>query len=567
MKFINFAVAVALGLAAVMTQAEAETPAINPGFSCPVGQQWSVNTPIPSCVPIGGGTDSPIPCNGGTVSWSSAPGVICEGSVGAAINGVTLAVTANNGRTGNASFTCTNGSWIKGASSTCVSGPCAAGSLSWTASGLTCQGSAVSTAPGSSIAVTSTNGNSGSATFACDATGAWGPANAGATCNQNCAAKAVSWTVGGVTCSGNLNAATAGATSTVVDSTAPTTGSSGWTCTGGAWSGPNAGASCVQQPLKCYSTAVYWTLNGNVCDSTIGDLNDGQTVAVQDTSGTTTGSASFTCTAGNVSAAFNKVCNAGPAPGCPSQQLYWSSGWNTCDATAPATPSGQTASLYDGSGTTTGTANATCTNGSWGVPYNSVCNAAAPTNCPGANLTWYQGSNACTAYAPNTASGGSVYLADTTAPMTGTANATCSNGSWGAPSGACQAAYVDPPPPAGCPEKMFYISPGSMTLGDSNSWYSPVPLKAPVVTGPVRALLVYPPDRGLQVSIPPYVLNSYGGSVFTTYQVFPSHRWGEQGILPLGATVVPRPYAGLNCQNGSWVMEQSGGAIFDATGG
>jgi len=99
------------------------------------------------------------------------------------------------------------------------------------------------------------------------------------------------------------------------------------------------------------------------------------------------------------------------------------------------------------------------------------------------------------------------------------------------------------------------------------SWYTPVPIKAPAVTGPVRALLVYPPDRGYQVSIPSYVLNSYGGSVFTTYQVFPSNRWSELGIFPQGGTVVPRPYVGLNCSNGSWILEQSGGQVFDATGG
>lgn len=558
--------AAALFWAATVAHA-ADTPSVNPGFSCPAGTQWSVNTPIPSCVPVTSGTDSPMPCNGGTVSWTSAPGVICEGPVGAALNGATSAVASNNGRTGNASFTCTNGNWVKGASSTCVSSPCAAGSVSWTASGLTCSGNAASAAPGSAVAVTSTNGNTGSATFACDATGAWGSANAGATCSQNCAGKAVSWTVGGVTCNGSVNTGAAGLTVSSIDGVAPTTGSSAWTCTAGNWTGPNAGASCIQQPTKCYATTVYWTMPGYVCEANVGDVNDGQTVVVQDNSGASKGSASFTCTGGDFGFGFNKVCGAGGAStSCPAQQIYWTSGANNCDATAPAMSSGQSASLADGSGTTTGTANATCTNGVWGAAFNKVCNAAAtpPTNCPGTNLTWYQGSNACTAYAPTTASSGSAYLSDTTAPTTGTANVTCYNGSWGAPSGACQTAPVDPPPAAGCPEKLFSLS----TSGWDGymSWSTPVPIRAPAVTGPVRALLVYPPDRGFQVSIPSYVLNSYGGSVFTTYQVFPSNRWSQLGIFPQGGTVVPRPYVGLNCSNGSWILEQSGGVVFDGTG-
>lgn len=299
----------------------------------------------------------------------------------------------------------------------------------------------------------------------------------------------------------------------------------------------------------------------------IGELSEGQTGVVQDNAGTTAGSASFTCTAGNLSAAFNKTCGVAAAANCPAQQIYWTVGGNTCDATAPGMSSGQTASLSDGIPSTTGSASVTCTNGTWGAAFNRVCNAAAapPPNCPGSNLTWYQGSDSCTAYAPTTASGGSVYLADTTAPTTGTANATCTNGSWGAATGSCQRTQTEPPPPAGCPERLFSLS--TSGWGGYMSWYTPVPIRAPAVSGPVRALLVYPPERGYQVSIPSYILNSYGGSVFTTWQVFPQARWNELGIYPQGGTVVPRPYVGLSCSNGTWVLEQSGGQVFDATGG
>lgn len=149
-RVFSFLGSVVLMLAAAPTMAAdtGQNPSIRPGFSCPPGQQWSVNTPIPSCVPSIGGNNSPIPCNGGTVSWTTGPGVVCEGPVGAALSGVTSLVTANNGRTGSSSFTCANGAWASTGTPTCVSAPCQPSAQTWTAGGLSCAGKTSTMTPG-----------------------------------------------------------------------------------------------------------------------------------------------------------------------------------------------------------------------------------------------------------------------------------------------------------------------------------------------------------------------------------------------------------------------------------
>lgn len=480
MNSISFSLA---ALLCVCTTVRAQTapgsPTVSPGFGCAAGYQWSVNTPIPSCVPSVGGTASPIPCNGGTVSWAGAPAVTCQASVGAALDSVVKAVSSTNTSTGNASFSCTNGAWVKTGASSCTAAPCAAGNMSWTANGYTCSGAASSTSPGSVASVTATGPTMGAASFTCSVTGVWGAANAGATCAPaNCPGGApTSWTSGGFvigggsspTCSGGaLPLGTPEQSLTLSDSTAPTTGSASFTCSNGTW--VMGAKSCVETTGCSYTATAYWQHGGPVfgggasstCSS--GPLpagTEGQQVQLTDSVAAdgATGSARYTCNGGSWRYDSSRTCGAAttPAAGCASANLGWYVGSNYCTATAAATSSGGYAFLSDSTAPTTGTGYVTCSAGSWGTPYSTTCNVAvaAPTPpaqsvCPAGRFTWSAGGQICDAHANQTSVGITVALGDTTG-TTGSAYVTCnSGGNWGTPFSAVCAQQFAPPAPSGC---------------------------------------------------------------------------------------------------------------------
>lgn len=462
------------------------TPSIQPGFACPSGMQWSVNTPIPSCVPTGGGMSAPIPCNGGTVSWTTSPGVVCEGPVGAALNGVTSLVTANNGRTGTSSFTCANGAWAKSGTATCVSAACAAGTQSWTSSGLSCAGAAASMSPGGTVAVVSSSVNQGSAQFTCDLTGAWGSANPGATCSQSCAARAATWSgPGAAACSGSLPAGVTGQSVALSANSSTGVGNSTWTCSGGVWGGTG---SCALPPppppaaaIPCDASTVYWkdAARTMTCIGSVPSAPSGFTAYAMAENVGVVGNASVICGSDGNWGMASGSCAAGSASGsgsgsgsaaCTGQQMYWNVSGNSCDAYAANSASGGTAYLADAAGTTTGSAQVTCSNGTWGAVFNKACGAGAPPppppppaagNCPAGNQSWSQGTDSCVAYAPSTPAGGSAYLSDTTAPTTGTGAVACgSSGAWGVASGQCSRSGQPLPPPAqGCAAQTFTYKP------------------------------------------------------------------------------------------------------------
>lgn len=442
-SLLRIGTVVLLGAAALANAGQtggASPSTTSPGFSCPPGTQWSVNTPIPSCVPSFGGTNSPIPCNGGTVNWASGPGVTCSGPVGAALNAATTAVSSTNGRTGSAQFTCTNGSWVVGAGATCVSGPCPAGTPSWTASGLTCQGNAGATAPGGATSVTSTNGNTGSAQFACDVTGAWSASPApGATCAQQCPVQAVTWQVSGVTCNGSLARTPSGSTAAATSSS-PNVGSSSWSCNSGAWtqsgSGTCAAASCPS------GVGVYWRGATNLfCETyTQSSAQPGQSIAVSST-GANPGNATVTCLAGGTWGAPSGNCGAPASTACPSGAwVFWRGATNLfCETYIQSSAQPGQSIAVSSTGANQGSGTVSCqTGGTWGSASGSCGNTPLPAaSCASRSFSWSQGGNTCSGNASNTSSGQSAYITDSTAPMTGTATAYCNNGSWGAASGSC----------------------------------------------------------------------------------------------------------------------------------
>jgi mono/diheme cytochrome c family protein len=119
---------------------------------------------------------------------------------------------------------------------------------------------------------------------------------------------------------------------------------------------------------------------------------------------------------------------------CASQDVPWSQGTSSCNASYAGGASGTSAALSDVVGPTTGTATASCTNGALTVTA-PVCSTAAtpppppdPAPCASQDVTWSQGASSCNASYAGGASGTSAALSDVVGPTTGTATATCTNG-------------------------------------------------------------------------------------------------------------------------------------------
>lgn len=207
-------------------------------------------------------------------SWSVA-GVSCAqttASTTTVISGNTLRFTdPSPGNVGVADYTCTNGSLAGSpiAGATCAA-PAAtdctvAGSTprSWTVSGLACAGASPSSTTtltnGASMTIASTNGNTGSASFACASGTFSSTANAGATCAapvppppSGCTvlgSTSRSWSVGGVACTGSSPSSTttlANGASMTIGSTNGNIGSGSFVCSSGTLSSTaSSGATCA----------------------------------------------------------------------------------------------------------------------------------------------------------------------------------------------------------------------------------------------------------------------------------------------------------------------------------
>ncbi len=333
---------------------------------------------------------------------------------------------------------------------------CAAQTLTWTVGGLgggTCSATVATTAAGKTyLATDSTVPATGNATFACSATGVWSTVPSGATCvtpPTDCSAAALSWTVGAYTCNATAPMTTSGSSAVLQDLTAPTTGAATYSCSNGSWS-PSSMATCatatVAPPASCSATAMSWTVGGNTCAATAAATTSGSTLVVQDTAAPATGAASYTCSNGAWTGPASASCVVQQAA-CAATALNWTVSGTSCNAAAPASASGVSVLLQDTTDPTTGSANYTCTNGSWSAAPSTTCINTTPAalDCVATALNWTVGSNACSATASPTLSGSALTVTDTVSPTTGTAAYTCTNGVWAIAGGST--CYAEPASP------------------------------------------------------------------------------------------------------------------------
>lgn len=352
--------------------------------------------------------------------------------------------------TGTANIRCDNGTVTLQSGATC-STTCPASSASWTQGANSCTASYAAVAGGASIVANDSTGpDTGSVTLTCNnATGA--VAQSGATCsafvncpagtatwsvNDNCAAQTVSWTVGGRTCSGNALATNDGATTaTITDSTQALApgghGTATFTCNDGTFD-VNAGATCESQ---C-NVAPFGVINDNASVTGYSSATvacGGSCAAVAETR---------TCNNGTLSGTFANASCSAPCASCPAVSVPWVAGGRNCADTPTAGAHGVVRALTDSTAAVapngTGTATATCDDGTWNVT-SPVCNAS----CPAGTVDWTATSRDCSdTSVALTAHGATLALSDTTPALapngSGTATGTCNNGTWNVTSPVCQ---------------------------------------------------------------------------------------------------------------------------------
>ena len=240
-------------------------------------------------------------------------------------------------------------------------------------------------------------------------------------------------------------------------------GSANFQCgAGGVW-GALPGAACTRSNGQCPALAsATWTnpnfSNFSCTSGTLPTGSAGQQVTLTDSIAPLMGSAVYSCLGGVWTPSGSRTCSSEPAPSanCPATTLGWTVGGNYCNAATGSAANGGIAVLSDTLAPTTGSAYASCNNGSWGTPYSATCSATAtppappaPAGCVAGTFIWSAGTRTCQGHAPATASGNTAQLADTTAPNTGFALVQCTSAGWGIPSGVCDQQQVDPPA-AGC---------------------------------------------------------------------------------------------------------------------
>jgi hypothetical protein len=223
------------------------------GGTCPAGQAltgiglgeagraYCATVPTPCPVPLlwswGGGNCSVVPSTGGSFPTQYPSGY--------------KAVVADRDTVyqGNASFTCDHGTFVEDPGATCSQVQCPAQTFNWDGALPGCtQSLPITTASPIAITVTDSTGTErGSAQVTCQAAGGgtWSGLSA-TSCDSQCPAQTINWTVAANSCSATV-AATVGPSTPIAlsDSTAdPATGAATVTCQAdGSWSAPS-GTTC-----------------------------------------------------------------------------------------------------------------------------------------------------------------------------------------------------------------------------------------------------------------------------------------------------------------------------------
>ncbi len=341
---------------------------------------------------------------------------------------------------------------------------CSGGSVSWTVNNKTCTGSLDETKSGSSdTAIDSNRPPTGSATYHCNNDRTWGePTSASCAddpphCQED---DEVTWTVGSHTCTGSRDETNSGSSDTATDSTGPSTGSATYSCNNGAWTEPT-NTSCESTtlpPLKCSGGSVDWSVDNHDCTGSRDETNSGSSDTATDSTGPSTGSATYSCNNGDwiatsMSCGYgDPPCNCTPSAtdsttagtratphtwckrSCAGRTVRWTVNGKTCSGSLPeVTPEADIGenptTVWDTTGTTRGRAIYDCNDGTLSNPLFAWCTSAT-TSCAADTVSWTKNGRTCTASRPMAPSGGEVFIRSTEGTSRGSAKYLCTNGTW-----------------------------------------------------------------------------------------------------------------------------------------
>lgn len=392
------------------------------------------------------------PCAGQTLSWSVGE-ASCAATAEEAASGTTINLEdAVAPATGSARFSCSSGRWGSPSQASCSLPPppaCPAQALSWTVDGQSCSAAAQRTESGQSVLLSDSLAPAvGEARFSCLA-GQWS-APSQSRCAVPpppvCAAQQLSWSVGGVSCTGAAGATNSGSSVQVEDRQAPTTGEARFECRSGQWSAPSAASCALPPPAACTAQSLSWTVDGHSCSASAAAAPSGAEQQLFDQTGPSVGDASFSCQDGRWSAPLRARCAPQVLAACPAQAVSWTEAGASCSAHLLAAASGATQTALDSVAPTTGQASYLCSDGRWSAAGTAPrCSEAPPPACPSRLLSWDLGGLVCSAVLPETASGSSRVAVDSQEPLTGSARFACQQGQWsGASDASCQAPAPKP---------------------------------------------------------------------------------------------------------------------------
>lgn len=403
------------------------TATLKPGFNCPPGKTWNQNVAYPACVgaPVISG---PRACNAGPVIWFGPTGAQCVSDAPVRDHGQTLPLTAGGAYTGSATALCSNGTWTTTGPTICNPPACAATMLSWTVGSAYCQAAATSASNGGSLTLTSSNANTGTASFMC-VNGTWATPT-GASCSGPYTPPApVAPSPGGLT---------------PIPITPPSVPTAPGSCTYGATSGA-------------------WDFCAGSTGG--GTVSVGTNVTINNTNSGYTGALIYRCEVPSGGGApsmreISRTCSPGASLKCsysafglsPGSTMGWAVGPTACAGPLPPEPSAGSSITVTSNNGNSGTYTATCMpNGQWNPTPSYTC-TSTPTQCPAKDVVWdsSDGSLTCVGRAPATNFGGTVTVDDTVSGNNGRANVTCtSNGTWGTPFNKSCSAPMQPCPGGG----------------------------------------------------------------------------------------------------------------------
>ena len=367
-------------------------------------------------------------CAAETKSWSQGDHG-CSASVSQGVHGAFKSVNDGTGSThGSADFICSDGGWERQSGSTCGTTPScpAVANQQWSDGGDNCAARLPAANSGSSSTATdSTYRDTGSVTIPCG-NGVWGEPTS-KTCYDGCAAETKSWSQGDHGCSASVSQGVHGAFKSVNDGTGSTHGSADFICSDGGWE-RQSGSTCGTA-RSCPAVAnQQWSDGGDNCAARLPAANRGSSSTATDSSWRDTGSVTIPCENGVRGETTSKSCY----DGCATELQAWSQGGHRCSVSVSQGVHGASRSVEDGSGSTRGSAEFVCSDGTWDLQLGSTC--GVQPRCPAVeNQQWSDGGDNCAARLPAANSGSSSTATDSSWRDTGSVTIPCENGVRGEP--------------------------------------------------------------------------------------------------------------------------------------